>query len=402
MHNENRAILSLKQIRIIAAVARHRGFAVAATHLNMTQSVASRSIKAAEISLGIRLFQRGWGGAEPTALGEIVVQQSISALTKIQDVEAYIAAETGRQISIQSFLKWHHLVAIAAVTRFGGASKAAENIELKQPAISRAILAVSQYLDLPIFIRKRDGLTATPLAWQLTALYNELHKQFDILPQKLNGKTEGLVGRIAVGMLPFSGQDLVAKAFGKLTKQHPSLRLIAVSGNYAMLIQALHQGDIDCIMGMLRSPPPHDDLQEAYIYSEQYALIARKDHPCHQQTDNVTALQNQQWIGAPHGTPVREYLEMFFKNLNLTPPTQTCEIHSFTNAEQMIINSDSIAVLSYSQEKLANLHPELKSIGVKMPNAKNAIGLTFLASDIDSKPLAAFKHIIMQLTEDFA
>ncbi|MBL1241030.1 MAG: LysR family transcriptional regulator [OCS116 cluster bacterium] len=393
-------LISLKQMRIIAAIARHRGFAVAADHLNMTQSVISRSIKAAEKSLGITLFQRGWGGAEPTTLGEIVVKQALYTLAKIRDIEAQITQQTGQKIRLLSFLKWHHLTAIAAVTRFGGASNAAQNLDLKQPAISRAIIALSQYMNLPLFERKREGLEATPLAWQLTALYNELQKEFASLPDKLNRTNTGLSGRIAVGMLPFSGQDLVAKAFGKLTKQHPSLRLIAVSGNYTMLIQALRQGDIDCIMGMLRQPPPHDDLQEAYIYSEQYALIARKDHPCHQHKSAKTSLQNQQWIGAPHGTPVREYLELFFKNLGLTPPTQTCEIHSFTNAEQMIIDSDSIALLSYSQQKLANLRPELKCIELDMPNAKNAIGLTFLASDIRSEPLTAFKQIIMQLADD--
>ena len=398
----NQPVISLKQMRIIAAVARHRGFAVAAEHLNMTQSVTSRSIKSAEKSLGITIFQRGWGGAEPTALGEIVVKQSIHALAKIRDVETSIVKDTDKHIGLQSFLKWHHLSAIAAVVRFGGVSAAANNLKLKQPAISRAIMALSQYLGIALFKRKRDGLIATPLAWQLAALYNELQKQFDQLPDELNGNGTGvgLMGRIAVGMLPFSGQDLVAKTFGKLTKQHPSLRLIAVSGNYSMLIQALRQGDIDCIIGMLRQPPPHDDLIETYIYSEQYALIARKDHPCHHHKAAVASLQNRQWIGAPHGTPVREYLELFFKNLGLTPPTQTCEIHSFTNAEQMIIDSDSIALLSYSRQKLANLRPELKCINLDMPNAKNAIGLTFLASHFGSEPLQAFKQIIMQLADD--
>lgn len=399
MRQANLPKLSLKQIRIIDAVARYNGFALAADHLHMTQSVISRAVKAAEQGLNVTIFQRGWGGAEPTALGEIIVQSCLFALTKIQNFETQITQHTDHKIRILPFMKWHHLQAIAAVTRHGSASGAAQSLQLKQPAISRAIMTTADYLNQTIFKRQRLGLSPTLLAWQFTSLYDELKNELDILPSKLTGQNNQLIGRIAVGMLPFSGQDLVAKAFGKLTNQHTSLRLVAVSGDYNMLIQALRHGEIDCIIGMLRQPSPHQDLTEVYIYQEQYALIARQDHPCHIPNVTANSLQNQRWIGAPHGTPVRAYLDGFFKDFGLNPPTQTCEIHSFTNAEQMIIESDSIALLSYSQQKLKNLRPELKAIDIKIPNAQNAIGFTYLSAQAISKPMRVFEKIVMQLAQ---
>lgn len=393
----NQTILSLKQIRIIEAIARFKGFAMAADHLNMSQSVISRSIKTAEKNLNISIFQRGWGGAEPTNLGEIVVQHCIYALAKIADTQNIIATEIGQNIRLLPYLKWHHLQAIAAVTRFGGASSAAQNLPLKQPAISRTINAVAQHLNSQIFTRSQQGLTPTSTAWRLTALYDELQKEADILPHKLSTPTDESIGRVAIGMLPFSAQDLVAKAFGHLANQHPLIRLKAVSGDYNMLVQALRHGEIDCIIGMLRQPSPHQDLRETYIYSEQYALIAHKDHPCNQPNISAEMLQNQHWICAPYGTPVRDYMELFFKNHGLTAPTQTCEIHSFTNAEQMIVLSDSIALLSYSAQKLLDLRPELKAINIQMPHSKNTVGLTHIAAQTPTKPMQIFENFIRQL-----
>lgn len=392
--------LSLKQVQIIESVARHNGFALAADHLNMTQSVISRAIKSAEKSLKLSIFQRGWGGAEPTALGEIIVQHCLYTLTKIQNLEFQINGNNAKNISLLPFLKWHHLQAIAAVTRHHSVSTAAQNLGLKQPAVSRTINAAAQYLGADLFTRQRRGVTPSNLAWKVATLFDELNNEFKLLPLKLTNNSNDVIGRVAVGMLPFSGQDLVAKAFGKLTKQHPALRLIAVSGAYNMLIQALRHGEIDCIMGMLRQPSPHQDLAETYIYTEQYALIARKNHPCHIPNINAKSLQNQRWIGAPYGTPVREYLESFFTSFGLTPPTQTCEIHSFTNAEQMIIESESIALLSYSPQKLAALRPELKAIDIKMPAAQNAIGLTYLAAQTTSEPVQIFQNTIIQLAKN--
>lgn len=396
----NNIPLSLKQVSIIEAVARYNSFVLAAKHLNMTQSVISRTIKAAEKSLDISLFQRGWGGAEPTALGEVVVQHCVYILAQIQKVENNINHETSSETHLLPYLKWHHLQAIAGVTRFGGASAAAQNLGLKQPAISRAIIAASQYLNLPLFLRKQQGLAPTAIAWQLTALYDELQKQFNILPDKLNGQDDNVIGRVAVGMLPFSAQDLVAKAFGRLTVLHPSIRLVAVTGDYNMLIRALRHGEIDCIMGMLRQPSPHIDLCETFVYTEKYAIIARKNHPCHMRNISPKTLQNQQWIGGPRGTPIREYLEIFFKKFGLTPPNQTCEIHSFTNAEQMIIESDSIAILSYSANKLAALRPELKAIDIDMPHANNTIGLTHMAAHSIPKSVEIFERLVLQFAKD--
>lgn len=389
--------LSIKQIYVIEAVAKYNGFALAADHLHMTQSVISRTIKAAEKQLNLDIFQRGWSGAEPTPKGEIVVSHCHNALAEMRETETYINNILSVNIHLRGFLKWHHLQAIAAVVKFGSVTKAAKNLHQKQPAISRAIMAVSAYFRQPIFERNRQGLKPSMLALRLSNLFSSLQITLENLNLKLNDKSGGMQGRVAVGMLPFSGQDLVAKAFGKLTREHPNLRLIAVSGSYSMLMQALRQGEIDCIMGMLRQPSLHDDLVEIYVYEEQYTLVARKDHACHNQKVTATILQNFVWICAPYGSPVREYLEIFFKHYGLTPPTQTCEIHSFANAEQMIIESNSIALLSYSQQKLIDLRTELKCVDIEMPNAKNAVGLTFLASEIISDPLIAFKSIILRL-----
>jgi LysR family transcriptional regulator, regulator for genes of the gallate degradation pathway len=65
--------LTIKQVRVINAVATHASLAQASEHLNTSQSSLSRSIADAERVLRQRLFQRGWTGMEPTSEGEIVI-----------------------------------------------------------------------------------------------------------------------------------------------------------------------------------------------------------------------------------------------------------------------------------------------------------------------------------------
>lgn len=377
---DQRKHLNLKQVRAIEAVARGRGIAEAAGLLNTTQPVVSRAIQSAETMIGAPIFQRGWGGAEPTASGETIVQRCAGALRLIGRAENDIEALGGVRPNLGAFLRWHHLEAVAAVTRFGSASQAARHLNMTQPAVSRAIAAIAEYARQPLFERRRNGLDATPQAQRLAALRDELLQLLDISGGAHPRSRRGLIGRLAVGMLPFSGQDLILKTFGELTNSHPDLRLMAVPGSYAMLANALRRGEIDCMIGILREPPPFSELEEVYLYDENFTLVARRDHACHGRARSMSDLKNENWIVGQHGTPVRAYFDGLFETVGAAPPAQTCEIHSFAGAERLVMESSSIALLSYSKRQLANLPPDLRKVDVDLPDARTSIGLTIRKS----------------------
>jgi len=386
--------LNLKQVRAIDAVARARGIAEAATILNTTQPVVSRAIQSAEALIGVPIFQRGWGGAEPTARGETVLQRCANALRLITRAEDDIAALGGVRPNLAAFLRWRHIEAVAAVARFGSASQAARRLGMTQPAVSRAISAIAEYARQPLFQRKRDGLEAMPQAQRLAALRDELLQVLDMSVAADAQSGHGLIGRLAVGMLPFSGQDLVLKTFGELTNLHPELRLMAVPGSYAMLANALRHGEIDCMIGILREPPPFPDLEEVFLYDESFTLVARRDHPCHGRARSMSGLKNEKWIVGQHGTPVRTYFDGLFETIGAIPPAQTCEIHSFAGAERLVMESSSIALLSYSERQLANLPRELKKVEVDLPDAQTAIGLTVRKSGGMTEIVRVFEELL--------
>lgn len=119
-------------------------------------------------------------------------------------------------------------------------------------------------------------------------------------------------------------------------------------------------------------------------------MIARADHPCHSGPLDRAALARLKWSVAPHGTPVRRYFESYFAECAPPPQTQSCEFFSFTNAEQMILHSDSVALLCYSVEALLALPPGLRALAVDLPEAAVPIGVTTLADRPPTPDAAAF------------
>ncbi|RLK61665.1 LysR family transcriptional regulator [Actinokineospora cianjurensis] len=72
--------MELRQLRAVLAIAEAGTLTAAATRLGVTQPSVSESLRRAERVAGGALFQRGPGGAVPTALGEVVVAHAMAVL----------------------------------------------------------------------------------------------------------------------------------------------------------------------------------------------------------------------------------------------------------------------------------------------------------------------------------
>jgi DNA-binding transcriptional LysR family regulator len=92
--------MELTRLRHIVAVARNQSFSRAAEEEGITQPALSRSIAAFELRHGVILFDRGRGGAHPTAAGLLVIDHAKKLLAAAGDLERslkrYPGGEAGR------------------------------------------------------------------------------------------------------------------------------------------------------------------------------------------------------------------------------------------------------------------------------------------------------------------
>lgn len=381
--------LSLRMIRALPVLADTRSLTEAARALNASPSALSRALAGAEASLGAPLFQRGWSGTDPTAAGEAVLAVCTRLLAEIAATEHGPLGLPPGPLRLPVFLRWAHLRAVAAVVETGGASGAAQRLGLSQPAVSRMLTEAATALGLVLFRRRSAGLAPTPQARALADLWGRAQAILSGLPATLAQPMPGLAGRVAVGMLPFSGQNAVMQAMGDLTRAHPALRLMAMPGSYALLTEALRRGEIDLIVGILRQPAP-PGLVETPLTTESFTLIARADHPIHIGPLTIDRLAQAPWIVGPHGTPIRRWFEALFTGSGARPPAQTCEIWSFAHAEQMIVESGSLALLSYGPGALAALRPDLAPVQFALPDPRVPVGVTLRAGASPGPEVSAF------------
>lgn len=387
-------ILTIKQVRVIGAVASCASLARASEQLNASQSSLSRAIAEAEGRLRQHLFARGWTGMEPTSQGEIVIARCRHMMSNIQTAQEALRASGARVADLGHHLAWELLSAVSAIRTTGSVSAAAKYLERSQPDISRALARITAATGRSPFERTRAGMKPTGDAVILADLHTKLLMDVMTLPEQLEALSGKVTGRVAVGLLPFSEQDIVVKVFGEMLSRHGHVRLQAVTGSYAALIDGLRQGELDFVIGPLRAPPPYDVLEEQHLYDEFFTVIARAEHRLAKGRRKLKDLVGENWVVAPHGTPTRRYFEELLIRQGLVPPSQTCEIVTFALAEQMVINSDAVGLLTYSDRRLQMISNRLKSLELDLPENKRGIGLTFRKHQAFTPALEIFFNML--------
>jgi DNA-binding transcriptional LysR family regulator len=87
---------SVRQIRVVKALAQHRHFGRAARALGVSQPNLTRSLKQIEDGLGVPLFERQ--GVTPTMFGEIVLRHGEKAMADFEELIREIMLARGLEI----------------------------------------------------------------------------------------------------------------------------------------------------------------------------------------------------------------------------------------------------------------------------------------------------------------
>jgi DNA-binding transcriptional LysR family regulator len=93
-------VIELRLIQHALTLGRVRHFARAAEELHVAQPSLSRNIAALEKAVGVRLFDRGKGGVQPTAYGRVLLERGADLVTREADLRREIQLLAGLEIGV--------------------------------------------------------------------------------------------------------------------------------------------------------------------------------------------------------------------------------------------------------------------------------------------------------------
>ena len=143
----------------------------------------------------------------------------------------------------------HYFLAIAREENF---TKAAEQLHLTQPTLSRQIAHLEQELGVKLFVRSNHNIVLTEDGMILKRRAQEILSLADKTKRDFLGKDEALSGTISIGSGEFRSTEYLAKIIAEFRKKYPNVKYEIYSGNANNIRDYIERGFLD--IGLMSEP----------------------------------------------------------------------------------------------------------------------------------------------------
>jgi LysR family transcriptional regulator of gallate degradation len=393
---------SLWQLRVFEAVARLENVSRASQELLRSQPAITSSIVKLEKLLGVTLFDRATTGTYPTAAGVSVLVRARKILAAAEQAIVEIGARTAvPALSVASWITRAHMRAIIAIAEAKSFKGAAALLSISEASLQRAARQLEQNLGCQLYKQTASGICTTAAGVELARRLGLISSQIEALVADVERYKHPVEGCVVVGVLLLDPTILLTRAIRYLNESFHDTRVVVVSGGYDALLKKLHANSIDFIIGILKHPEYADETYEEPLYSDEYRVVARKNHPL-AACDSVSLkqLREYHWILPQHGSPRRVAFEHIF--VDGPPPKASIETYSLSTIRITLAESNVLSVLSWTEALCEQRIGLLAPLNFKVPGPGPVIGLTMRQDWKPNEIQAGFLDALRRASRELA
>lgn len=201
-------------------------------------------------------------------------------------------------------IKFRHLQAFVGIARAKSLKRAAEQLNLTQPAISKTLKDLEGILDVSLMDRGRAGVKLTAEGDVLLQFAEQslAALQSGLTSIKTIGTVDGPI--LTIGSLPSVSSGLLPKALMKFRSMSPESVVQVVEGPHDYLTDRLRAGELELVIGRLGMPESMTGLSFTQLYSEDVAIVTAPNHPLAKATQ-LEQLQGFPVVYPPHNSAIR-------------------------------------------------------------------------------------------------
>jgi LysR family nitrogen assimilation transcriptional regulator len=157
------------------------------------------------------------------------------------------------------------------IVQAGSVSRAADRLDMSQPALSRELRELEQELGVPLLKRHARGVTLTPAGEALKRRAELILGLLGTVRDEVNAAADQPSGRVAFGMPPSMSGAFTAPLVQAFRERYPAVRLQVREGTSTQLRTALLAREID--FAVLSAPVSEPQLDVRPFFTEPLVLV---------------------------------------------------------------------------------------------------------------------------------
>lgn len=247
---------------------------------------------------------------------------------------------------VRARLKTRQLMLLIAIEEQGNIHRAAEVLNMSQPAASKLLKDLEDLIGVSLFERLPRGMRPT---WYGESMIRHARIALSSLNEagaEIEALKVGHAGNVAIGAIAGPAMTLLPPALARINQQHPDLRVSVLVESSDVLLEHLAQNKIDLMIGRLFARHDKRNLQYEPVAEEEVCAIARPDHPLLAlKRPKLEALAKASWVVPPEGSVLRHRFELMFQTAGLQVPRRAIGTTALVLLPRLLRDSDHLAVV---------------------------------------------------------
>jgi len=306
-------------------------------------------------------------------------------------------------------LKLRDLRLLDAVVRARSMARAAAQLNLTQPAVSKAVSELEHTLGVRLLDRSRQGIEPTPHGRALLrrglAIFDELRQGVSEL-ESLSDPTAGEVRvatsePIAAGLLPV--------VIGQLSRRYPRLSIYVTQSPIAMLQQSapqyadLRERKVDLVLGPVVRRVADDDLETQLLFGENLHVVAQARNPCNRRrTVTLADLIDQPWCLPALDSLVGMRCVEAFRASGQNVPRRIVTSVSMQLQMGLVTTQNYLTMFPTSLVHFGGRRFSIKALPIELPVEPRLIGIITLKNRTISPAAKLFVQAVRETAKPIA
>jgi DNA-binding transcriptional LysR family regulator len=277
---------------------------------------------------------------------------------------------------LRARLKTRQLMLLIAIGEEGNIHRAAEILNMSQPAASKLLKDLEDVLGISLFERLPRGMRPT---WYGETMIRHARIALASLSQagsELEALKTGRCGEVCVGAITGPALSLLPQAVAIVAREHPDLRVHLLVESSDVLLERLAQSKMDIMVGRLFETHDKTNLSYERLADEPVCAVARPGHALLGHSGlTLKQLESAPWIVPPVGSVLRHRFELMFQEEGLSIPPHLIETSSLLFTTKMLQQSDFIAVVPTDVARYYSSYGMVSVLPIQLSCTMDAFGI---------------------------
>jgi DNA-binding transcriptional LysR family regulator len=288
-------------------------------------------------------------------------------------------------------MEWHQLEYFKLVAQMQHITRAAEELSISQPALSRSIAKLEMELGFPLFDRRGKNIILNRYGKIFLQHVERSMQEISDGKQVVQDLIHPDYGSISLSFLHSLGSNLVPSLLSKFRSQYPNIQFKLYQNSTNFLLDQLESGEIDlCLCSPVATREP---IQWKILFTEELFVIVPHGH----RLANRSSIQLHEIANEPIVTFKKDYglrllADQLFNEANINP------FITFEGEEIMTVAGLVEANLGVSliPHVFGLDKTNISFLPISKPNCHRIIGIAWIKERYLSPAAHKFKQFVSQ------